>query len=255
MTAPVHILCTVRKPELLPAALLVFRTIRVGFPKAKIVVWGNGLEPACANFIDFAASLVGGTFQMLKPTSHDAWIEALVMNERDPFWICDTDMVFFDMVEHFFDYPGETLYAGRLEPAWHESWNNCDKPERLHTCLQWFNPAALRGAMQRWCRQRVSALLSTSQLPFIRQCIIPGRDGNTLYDTTTGLWQAGFGTPFNDEQNSAFEHLHAGTYIDDVGRCEKYKDLPLIHQAIYADHRLAAGLQVQQNKFYEAHNE
>lgn len=254
MMAPVHILCTVRKPELMPAALLVFKTLRVGFPTSPVVVWGNGLTPADADTIGDAASSVKGEFRTLKATSHDAWIEALVMNEQAPFWICDTDMVFFKPVEQFFPQ-GETIFAGRFEPSWKEPWSNTVKPERLHTCLQWFNPSALRGAMQRWCRQRVPSLLATAQLPFIRQCVIPGRNGNTLYDTTTGLWRAGFGTPFTAEQNAAFEHLHAGTSVDEISKCPTFKDLPLEHQAIYANPSLAAGLAARQNKFYEAHRE
>lgn len=253
MTATVHILCTVRKPELLPGALLVFKTIRTGFPTAPIVVWGNGLEPAYTDLIDSAVASVGGTLQMVKPTSHDIWIESIVMNEADPFWICDTDMVFFKEVERFFDDAQETLFAGRLEPAWNEPWTGMSKPNRLHTCLQWFNPSALRGAMLRWCRQHIPNLLGTSQVPFIRQSIVPSLSGNMLYDTTTGLFQCGFGTPFTDEQNAAFEHLHAATYLDDVGKVDALKDLPSVHHAIYKNPALAAGLSVRQNEFYEAH--
>jgi hypothetical protein len=252
MTAPVHILCTIRKPELIPGALLVFRTIRTGFPTAKIVVWGNGLVPAYTGLVDSACAAVGATLQMLKPTSHDAWIESLVINEAEPFWICDTDIVFFKEVERFFEDPKETLFAGRFEPSWKEPWTDTVKPERLHTCLQWFNPASLRGAILRWTRQRVPDLLATAEIPFIRQCIIPSRSGNTLYDTTAGLWQSGWGTPFTDEENSAFEHLHAGTYVDEAGKCEALKGLTIMHKAVYADPQLAAGLSVRQNEFYAA---
>ena len=54
MKSPVHILVTVRKPELLPAALLVFKTLEVGFPTTPVYVWGNGLAPAMAEMFSHA---------------------------------------------------------------------------------------------------------------------------------------------------------------------------------------------------------
>ena len=41
---PVHILVTIRKPDLLPAAMMVFKSIRVGFPTAHINVYWNGWD-------------------------------------------------------------------------------------------------------------------------------------------------------------------------------------------------------------------
>jgi len=250
MKSPIHILATVRKPELLAAALLVFRTLRVGFPTAPVYVWGNGLKPDHAEILRNVTLSIGGVFNNLKPTCHDAWIEQLVLNQARPFWIADTDLVFLEECEWFFEDDDAALFAGRLEPAWREPWSQTTTVERLHTCLQWFNPQALRGAMMRWNRQRVPEVFHTAQVPFIRQHFIPGRDGVTLYDTTAGLWQAGWGTPFTDKQNACFEHLHAATYADEVGKCETLKDLPAVHQAIYADPQLARGIQRQQNEFY-----
>jgi len=254
MKSPVHILCTVRKPELLPAALLVFATLRTGFPTSPVMVWGNGLTPEHAKIVAGHAAFVGGSFQNLQPTCHDAWIEQLVLNQAAPFWISDTDMVFLDECEWFFDNEDrDTLFAGRLEPAWREPWSQTQTVERLHTCLQWFNPAALRGAMLRWQRQHVPEVFHTAQVPMIRQHFVPIRSndhGPILYDTTAGLYQAGFGTPFTEKQNACFEHLHAATYADEVGKCAVLKDLPAVHQAIYANPQLARGIRQQQNEFY-----
>jgi len=144
------------------------------------------------------------------------------------------------------------VFAG-LEPAWNEPWTNMLKPERLHTCLQWYNPSALRGAMLRWNRQRIPQNFHTAQVPMIRQTFIPIEGKDSLYDTTTGLWQAGFGTAFTEEQNAAFEHLHAATYADEVGKCEALKDLPKVHRAIYENPALARGLRARQDEFYTSH--
>jgi len=254
VTSPVHILCTVRQPALLPAALLVFRTLRTGFPSAPVYAWGNGLEAWAAQAVATAASAVGAQFRNLVPTCHDAWIEQLVMHQAAPYWICDTDVVFLEPVEWFYGAQdaADTPLAGRLEPAWREPWSGATTVERLHTCLQWHSPAALRGAMMRWSRERVPEVFHSGQVPFLRQYWIPGRSGMTLYDTTAGLWQAGLGTRFTERQNECFEHLHAATYADEVGRCETLKDLPAVHAAIYADPQAARGMQKQQNEFYRA---
>ncbi len=239
-----------RKPELLAAALLVFRTLRTGFPTVPVYVWGNGLNQKTASILANVAAGRGANFQNLQPTCHDAWIEHLVTQQTKPFWICDTDVVFLEECEWFFTDGDEDLFAGRFEPAWREPWSNTTTVDRLHTCLQWFNPAAVRGAMLRWQRQHVPEVFHTAQVPMIRQHFIPLRSGTMLYDSTAGLWQAGFGTKFTEKQNACFEHLHAATYADEVGKCAVLKDLPAVHQAIYANPELARGIQKQQNEFY-----
>lgn len=251
MIAPVHILATVRKPELLPAALLVFQSLRKGFPTAPVFVWGNALQREHVQTLGQACAAAGATFANLKPTCHDAWIEQLVMNQAQPFWICDTDVVFFSEVQWWFEAQDRELFAGRFEPAWREPWSQTTTVDRLHTALQWFNPQALRGELLRWTRQHVPEVFYTGQIPFIRQHWIPGRHGTTLYDTTAGLWQAGYGTKFADRQNACYEHLHAATYADQVGQCEELKDLPKVHAAIYANPALARGIQKQQAVFYK----
>ena len=250
MTSPLHILVTVRSAELLPAAVLVFKTLRVGFPTAPVYVWGNGLADGVARAIAGHAQFAAAQFHNLQPTCHDAWIEQLVNHQAQPFWICDTDLVFLGPVERWYSPEEDTLFAGRYEPAWRDNWSRSQHVDRLHTCLQYLNPAALRAAMLRWCREEVPAVFHTGQVPFIRQHWIPMRTGKLCYDTTAGLWQAGWGSPFGDWQNAVFEHLHAGTYADEVSKCPDFRDMPRMHKEIYTEPQLARGIQRQQNQFY-----
>lgn len=251
MSSPVHILITVRKPELLAMALLVFRTLRVGFPTAPVYVWGNGLAPEAVFSVVQACTAVNAQFHNLAPTTHDAWIEQLVLNQAEPFWICDADIVFLAECEWICEAGDDEMMAGRFEPTWHEPWTDSIHVERLHTCLLWLNPPALRGAMMRHCRQTVPEVFSDAIVPFIRQHFVPVRGGKPLfYDSTAGLWHALGGKKFTDRQNAAFEHLHCGSYSDAVGQCEVLKDLPAVHAAILANPACAAGIQQQQNAFY-----
>ena len=251
MNSPLHILVTVRTPELLPAALLVFQTLRRGFPSAPVYVWGNNLKPEYLPAVMQAVAVTGGTFNNLQATCHDAWIEQLVLGQAQPFWICDTDMVFFDPVELFCDAKDTDYLLWRFEPTWHEPWTNTVHIERLHTCLQWFNPGALRGAIMRWARQNVPDVFLDLKVPWIRQHFIPRKGEKTLfYDSTAGIWHALGGRKFTATQNAAFEHLHCGTYSEAVGKCTPLKELPAGHAAIIANPELARGIQEQQDEFY-----
>jgi hypothetical protein len=264
MIHKVHILATVRNPALLQAACLVFKTLRVGFPTAQILVHGNRLEWFAEREIKRLADGCGAAFvNMTERMSHDRWIENLMWQEQ-PYWYCDTDIVFFGPVEDWFisreDFAAkerrerkeEVVLAGRLEPAFREEWTQTLHVERLHTALLYVNPLTLRLKQRGWTGA-LPALFDGALLPMVRQCFIPNRSGATLfYDTCAGLWQAGIGTPFTEEQNAAFEHLHCATYVDQIGPHLSLPDLAAAHRAIYQDPQSAKGLQRQQALYYES---
>ncbi len=249
MSTSVHILCTVRKPALLPAAQLVFKTLKVGFPSAAVCVYGNGLKPELGRAIRSVMPPLS-SYRDLEPTSHDAWIEGLIMNSHAPFWICDTDLVFFDAVEQWGDE--WTGFAGRYEPEFIEEWTRTRHVARLHTCLMYLNPAVLKPAMRAWMAV-VPAVFGGAQANLIRQQFIPTRLGPTLfYDTCAGLYQAlDCGRPFEAGQDIFFEHLHCGTYADLISPHLSLNNLAEAHQAIYADPSRARGLQQEQAKYYD----
>jgi hypothetical protein len=256
MTAPVHILATVRKPELLDAALLVFRTLRTGFPTAPVCVWGNALPPSAAATVQAAAQAVGAGFCNLPAISHDAWIEQVFTRSNEPFWICDTDMVFFGEVQGS-QFPVQGLFAGRHEPEFAEEWTGTRHMERLHTCLMWFQPVPLRCAIRAWMSRIPEPWGASAQFPLFRQHFIPlrrslnGAVETLFYDSCAGLYHALGGTPFTPSQNAAFEHLHCGTYADAVD-APSLKNLREVHGAVYANPAAAAGLSTQQTKYYQS---
>lgn len=252
MTPAVHILCTVRNPALLAAASLVFKTLRTGFPTAPVVVHGNGLDRAAAAALFHEASSVGAEqFLPQIGMSHDQWVEDLVLNEPRPFWICDTDMVFFGPVENWFADMPLVTFAGRFEPEFMEEWSGTRHMARLHTCLMYFNPALLRPAMRGWMGC-VPSLFNRAQANLIRQTFVPLRAAGTLFfDTCAGLYHAIGSRPFTDAENLNFEHLHCGTYADLISGHLSLENLEGAHQAIYADPTKARGLQQEQAKYYK----
>jgi hypothetical protein len=247
----VYILATVRKPELLPAALLVFRTLRVAFPNSEVRVVGNNLVGEALTAVEQAAWSKGASFYNGAPAVHDHWIEGLVEGQMRPFWIVDTDVVFWRSMEDLTPDSDEVAIAGRFEPEFEEESTGTRHMERLHTAVMWCNPPALRASMRAWMAKIPAPWGLSAQFPFIRQHFVPLRNERTrFYDSTAGLWHAGIGTPFTEEQDDAFDHLHCGTYVDLIGpklSCE----LQAAHQAIYADHTIAQGMRHQQAKYYE----
>lgn len=246
MNETIHVLATVRQPELLRAALLVLRTWRIGFPDGRLMVWGNGLEEGSP--VQTATRAFGGVYAHLPDTSHDGWVEGLIQRSLDPFWICDTDVVFFDRMEA----PERgASFAGRLEPGFCEEWTRTLHVERLHTAVMWINPVATRQAMRSEIVKVPVPWRYSAEFPLVRQTFVPHRNGPTqFYDTMAGLWQAGFGTPFTAEQDAAFEHLHCATYIDQIGPHLGGGELKAVHDGIYEDPARARGLAVKQAEYY-----
>lgn len=250
MKPAVHILATVRKPELLNAALLAFCSLRVGFPSNPIWVWGNALDHASALAVQAACAAMGATFRNCPGTSHDAWIESLVGKLQEPFWISDTDVVYFSPVQP--PRRGSRLFSGRYEPEFNEEFTDTVHVERLHTAVMWFNPEPLRNFIRTWQAKIPNPWRASAQFTLIRQNFVPVFDGPTkFYDTTAGLFHAFEGTPFNDDQNAAFEHICCATYADEVVKAApSLKDLQTVHEMIYANPQLARGLKEGQDRYY-----
>lgn len=251
MIPTLYILATVRNVALLDAALLVFKTVRTGFPTANIHVLGNGLEVFAAQELHRASLSVGASFANDRRVSHDVWIESLVGAASGPFWICDTDVVFFESVERWFGPRDKTVVAGRFEPEFSEEWTESRHVERLHTALMWLNGPLVRQATRTWMG-RFPAFLHNAQMNLIRQQFVPVAGAEPLfYDTCAGLWHAFGGTIFDDRQNEAFEHLHCATYSDLV-KTANLKDLAQVHKSIFETPSLARGMQREQAKYYQS---
>ena len=251
MQTPVHILATVRKPELLKAALLVFRTLRVGFPTQPVFVWGNGLDADSAAVLANVAAGRGAQFRNIPATSHDAWIEKCVSALNEPFWILDTDVVFFAPME----ICKLGAFAGRYEPAFNEEFTDTIHVARLHTAVMWIDPAGLRCEMRKWMAKIPAPWRDSAQFALLRQNFVPQATGGTLfYDTMAGCYQAfgeDHGWEFQERDNEAFEHIHCATYADEVVKqAPSLKHLQLVHDRVYANPAEGRGLAKAQAEYY-----
>lgn len=89
----VFILATCRKKELLDYTLLAFKSIRVGFPTAKIKVTGNALPLFALIPVAEACAASGCDFENGPETIHHRYIDDLLETETEPFVLSDTDIV------------------------------------------------------------------------------------------------------------------------------------------------------------------
>lgn len=249
----IHILATVLDPSRLQTQLLVFKTIRTGFPTARIYVYGNGLKHPVMDRSAYAlrqcAVSLGGDYQSTPMVSHGEWIENLLSVCIEPFWICDGDVVFFDKVEDWFARDNNTLFAGRYEPEFWESWTKTAHAARLHPSLMWFNPVSVRSAIRAW--PGAPEFFQTVQHNLIQWNMVPHEGVLTFYDTMAGLHHALGGTMFTAEQNAAYEHLFCGTYahlMKDV-----HPNLQSKQDMVCENPELARGMWAEQQRWYWEH--
>jgi hypothetical protein len=253
---PIHILATCRKPELLPAATLVFRTIRVGFPVSPIrLSIKHGCDRRSFLKIKRSAEEIGAEWAGTTHRSHDDWIQRLIDESSTPFWICDTDVVFWKQFE--FEPDSYTPIAGVWTPEFYEPWTRTFYRERLHTCLMRIDPFQF----SRQCGlylERCPTMPFRPKVDFVSQQWQPERDGHGrvdfFYDTLAMAWHALGGQRFSPEQIDSFDHLNCATYADLIGPAQDF-DMQAAHAAIYEDPTRARGLWAKQMEWFAAHTE
>lgn len=235
------ILHTVRKPELEPYSNLVFKTLRVGFPTAEVFVHCNGpaLDPVWSKGLDV---------RVIDQTIHHEWINELMLQYSEPFWILDGDVIFWDSVESWeFDQP----LAGRRIPQWMDEFTNCITRPRLHTSLMYIDPAGVTDRLLKYKSQ----FPDTPFNPFpnlINPLCVPRKGRTYFYDTTALLFNAIGGQSFTERQLDCFDHLNFGTISDIVlPRLRDGERMQNCREAIIRDNSLAKGLWRIQEQYYD----
>jgi hypothetical protein len=207
----IHVLATCRKPELLPYTTLVFKTLRVGFPAADVTVYLNNLDVASAGEVSSWAKGIDA-YAMEVNTIHHKWIEGLIEQNREPFWIVDTDCIFFGKVE---DWTFDAPLAGWRIPEWNDAFSGCITRARLHTSLLYLDPVKIKAAVREY-ESKIADTPFTPKVNLIHPLVIPFKNKSYFYDTCSLLYHAIGGVAFTDEQKEAYAHLNFGTIQDIV---------------------------------------
>jgi len=143
----VVVLTYCRNAALLYGTLLVFKTIRVGFPNAEIHVVDNCSLPETRQAIEELARANGCKFrQFHKEVAHHDFIEYVLNTFTGTVVFLDPDVVFWEACEHW-SFP--QLMAGRLIPRFQDEFSGTVTRERLHTSFLWVQDSeALTGAIR-----------------------------------------------------------------------------------------------------------
>ncbi len=246
----VCILATCRNPDLLPATLLVFDTIRIGFPTADIRVYGNALGPM-AGFVRSRCADVGAWFRDYPDrTKHDKWVASMVWNHDEPIVICDTDMIFFEMVEHWeFLHP----WAGFLQPEYLDPYLMAVQRERLHTSLLFVRPDEVRDRMIRY-EHSMNHPPDYAGMDLFAQQWHPVKGGIPIFTDTGGsLYHAIGGDAFAEAQLDCYAHLHAGTWSDILGELDGAPWTEHVREMMKFPAQLR-GIWREQADFYKRHH-
>lgn len=223
----VHVLVTCSSEENLPLSLLVFDTIRVGFPTAEILVTLNrGLE--WREEIKRRTLAVGGKFYLHQfPKEHGDYIAAVIATEETPTVFVDTDMIFWENCEDIV-LPEGKLYGGRLIPELHEC--GARMPARIHPSLLFVpDPAALCAALAPFHKK------FWYFRPFQGYSYL-GPEGAVTVDTCASLYGAlpDAAYAFGAAELDRYEHLFGGTYPErfkEMGMSEPLaRELRMRHQ-------------------------
>jgi hypothetical protein len=248
----VHVLATVRDASLLEAALLVFRTLRVGFPTFKVCVYPNVLigEPTADYAIQKAAldSDCEVRFQTDKGEpllwTHPDWIRHIIETEKGTAIICDTDMVFFGSCEGW-EFSGVHMMGWRI-PQFRCPYTRSITLGRLHTCLLWMNCDRLKDIL------RFESKHYMAPQDLISPCTFWDCGTKYFHDTMGQMANASYveASGFTDEQLDCFSHLFSGTLVDLVG--PTVPGLAEAHAAAYADPNALRGAWRHQMEFFNS---
>ena len=248
----VRILATCRNPELLPYTLLVFKTLRVGFPTATILVDGNYLDGEALECVRLEADAAQCYFENKPKTTHHQWVTDILFggtHHDGRFWFCDTDVILYRNVE---DFVFKTGLAGYRIPEFVDEFSKAITRPRLHTSLLAVNSIALANelfAYRQTCVDSPFTPLASATYPVV----IPLNGRNYFYDTAAVLYHAIGGTSFTDEQKDAYHHFHFGTFSDMVLPTMHHGDvMAKSRQSILDNPELGRGQWRLQDAYFES---
>lgn len=200
----VFILTYCEHPALAYGALMVFKTLRLGFPTAEVVVIDNGSHPDVLPLIEKEAFGAGCAFM---PTSRQHFLSfyrwaLFEQTKTNSIVLLDPDVVFWNSVE---DWKFDGLMAGRLIPDLYNY--GVISLSRLHPSHLWVpNVEKLR-----------KALGNTNANGFdpLHQFSAPINGKMYFWDTGAGLYQALASQceSFSDAQLDCYDHLFYGSHF------------------------------------------
>jgi len=219
-TPNVHILVARHKPELAHIATLVLSSVRTAFPTFPIFIWDNATDIKWT--LEQEAKKLEATYRHISYTGavmmyHWEWIRHLATEEENNnFLIVDTDVVFFEDMQHLF-YRDDAVVMGEYVPTFFDPITKKTHMERFHTAVMMIHANKLLNAEIDENKKRPNSMTKSDLVtPFTAHF----RGTSTYYDTMTNAYHH-CGGRVELNQPEAFVHLHCGSWMGYVKKLNK----------------------------------
>jgi len=242
----VFILTWCNSLDKLYGSLLVFNTLRVGFPTADVFVIDNCSIESAVPYIESAAVNVNAKFFSLRnEVNHYDHIRNIIFScdENDKIFIIDPDVIFWDNVEIF---DTEKAIAGRLIPEFFDEYTNTITKARIHTSFLYLSNV----------KRIKDCIINTKKKYFESDLIRPVmvKDGKKWlrWDTVGQLYEniVDDCEIFDDVMNDKFDHIFCGSHLDIIVDKWNFDKLVEIHELAKRNQRLLKGIWREQNEFF-----
>lgn len=211
----VLVLTYCRNRELLYGTTLVFKTLRVGFPNARVTVVDNASLPEVRGELAQLARENDCLFRQIDSpgVAHDTFIEERLKlagsntSERRQTVFLDPDICLWRSCE---DFEFDGLIAGVFVEAYDDPMLKCVTMPRLHSSFLWIPAAGQLMSKIRNIQRRHFDFRPFSTVSFKLG------DVWIRYDTGASLYSAipNQVSHFSEDHRDCFDHLYCGTHYD-----------------------------------------
>ncbi len=208
----VEILISIPDTKWFDNCTMVFKTLRVGFPTAKLHVTINGVGRQADQYeaSGMASAVANEVWMEGAELHHGEWVRRVLENAEGPTVLLDGDIHFWKSCE---DWNFNALMAGYYVPEIFNVWSQCRSVARLHTSFLWFkDPAALRREIGRVYQRNDAYSPCNPYMPETR--FINGEP--IFWDTCANLYNMIGGQHFTDAHTACYEHLNSAGFVDKV---------------------------------------
>jgi hypothetical protein len=247
-----YVLTFCRKIDLLHGSTLIFKTIRTGFPTARVTVVDNNSLPAARSTLQALAAGADCEYRQLSAESSispQAFLRQTIESAAaDTIVFLDPDIVFWETVE---DWRFDGLLAGRLIPKFADPYSGCITMPRLHPSFLWV-PDVHR------LRARLAELKHARMdfHPFLPY-MFPSGGRWYRFDTAAALYAAAPAemVAYGERELNAYDHLFCGSHVDLVLGALHGADREAVermHRHAQHDHTGLKGIWRAQQAYWEA---
>lgn len=253
MTPDVVIVTWCQLPGTLYGNLLTLRTVRTGFPTARIRVVDNGSRPEMAAQIAKAARQAGCDMrEIAQSLPHHILLDSIIRaNGEHPLVICDPDLLFWDSMEAF---QTDKVMAGWRIPTFADPYTGTITMSRIHTSFMWIpNPAEL-------CRRVDTFRARYFDCAGWQPVMVPHNGSVIRWDTGAAITDMlnddveGWDGPWDGRYDHLFCGTHASLVLDSIP--EKYRGpWKRAHKQAVSDPHLVRGIYAVQRAFFSEYGQ